>query len=70
MLGVCGILISVSGAMLLPSLSNLGVPPFGEVKRNEFTDIFIDLRTFAYAVIAFGIILTVGACIAWWRRKR
>ena len=62
--------MSVCGGILLQSISKLGVPSFGAVKRNEATEMFIDLRTFAYWVIAFGVLLTIGACVAWWRRKR
>ena len=67
--GICGIGISVCGAMMLENISQLGVPVFGPLEKNSFNAVFADLRIFAYAAIAFGILLAIGCCVAWWRRK-
>lgn len=67
--GICGIGIIVCGAMMLESMSRLGIPIFGPVEKNEFTEVF-DMRTIAYPAIALGIVVVIGCCVAWWRHKR
>src|SRR4051794_3503977 len=64
----CGFAISALGGLMLYILSTepLSLGPFTQWQRNRFTDLFLNLRLGAFAVIACGVALVVGS---FWMRR-
>ncbi len=70
-LGIGGVVFTTLGILMFRPLHEMGVTPFGHLAQDdEMLRALVNVRRLAYAAVICGVGMTIGACIAWRRRKR